>query len=86
MRFGCELEPEHTLASDLFRAELRGRRDHLPSIIPITLARTPLMSFETQSLRSHSLYLLIKRVDLLVMPHDLRLCVPLTQLVECFLY
>jgi hypothetical protein len=51
------------------------------------LSRTPpLSSFKTQSLRSHSLYLLVKGVNLLVLPLGLRLLrIRLTQFVECFL-
>jgi hypothetical protein len=48
----------------------------------VTLGRTPLSSLETQSLRSHPLYLLFKSVDLFFMPNCLRFCVCLAQFIE----
>jgi hypothetical protein len=44
------------------------------------------MCFETQSLRSHSLYLFIKRVNLLIMLRGFGfLRIGLTQFIECLL-
>ena len=58
----------------------------IPSVTLVTLSRTPLMTFETQSLRSQALYLFVKRVNLLMMPRGLGLLrVCLTQFVESFL-